>query len=210
VGIIEIDGYIKEWIEFLYGQYGAPKIYFKGIHMEIKYRTDLNKLLPANPITAEIGCAEGLFSEHILKNWNPLRHYMVDLWECIPTAKGDGSSPKEWHDKNYKEVKERVQPFEEKVHILRGLSWRMNQYIKDESLDLVYLDAGHYYEAVMKDLQAWYPTVRKGGIVAGHDYANKDYQVFEAVQEFIKGANIEVHLIAEDHWSNSGFWFYKP
>lgn len=177
--------------------------------MEIKYRTDLNKLLPDNPVTAEIGVAEGLFSEHILKNWKPLLHVMVDLWEHIPSATGDGNFPKDWHDNNYKEVLERVKPFGETVEIHRGLSWRMSQHVPNESLDLVYLDAGHYYDAVMKDLEAWYPRVKKGGIVAGHDYANKDYKVFEAVQDFIKEKNIEVHLIAEDHWSNSGFWFRK-
>ena len=176
--------------------------------MEIKYRTDLNKLLPDNAITAEIGVAEGLLSEHIMKHWNPKKHYLVDLWEQITTATGDGSFPKNWHDKNYRETLERMKPYEN-IEILRGLSWRMSQFVPDESLHLCYLDAGHYYDAVIKDLNAWYPKIKKGSILAGHDYANKDYQVFEAVQEFIKGKDIQVNLIPEDHWSMSGFWFVK-
>jgi len=39
--------------------------------IEINYRTDLNKLLPDDAVTVEVGVAEGNFSEHILNNWMP-------------------------------------------------------------------------------------------------------------------------------------------
>jgi hypothetical protein len=34
----------------------------------------------------------------------------------------------------------------------------------------VYLDAGHTFPEVWADLEAWWPKVRAGGLVAGHDY----------------------------------------
>jgi hypothetical protein len=43
--------------------------------MEIKYRKDLNKLLPQNPVTCEVGVAEGFFSRDILELWKPSHHY---------------------------------------------------------------------------------------------------------------------------------------
>lgn len=178
--------------------------------MSVKYRKDINAILPPSPVTCEVGVAEGLLSEHILQKWNPSKHIMVDLWGHIPNVTGDGNFAQTWHNKNYNEVIARTKPFENKIEILRGVSWNMAQLVPNESLDLCYLDAGHYYDAVLKDLVAWYPKVKKGAILAGHDYANKDYDVFEAVQEFIKGKGIEVILIPEDHWSMSGFYFYKP
>lgn len=39
----------------------------------------------------------------------------------------------------------------------------------DRSVDAVWLDAGHDTESVKKDLLAWMPKIKLGGILAGHD-----------------------------------------
>jgi hypothetical protein len=38
------------------------------------------------------------------------------------------------------------------------------------SLDFVWLDGNHTYDAVLADLKAWWPRVRPGGLLGGHDY----------------------------------------
>lgn len=45
-----------------------------------------------------------------------------------------------------------------------------SKYFEDNSLDFVFIDACHLYECVMMDVEAWLPKVKKGGIIAGHDY----------------------------------------
>jgi hypothetical protein len=45
-----------------------------------------------------------------------------------------------------------------------------SKLFNDESLDFVYIDANHTYEAVKEDLKCWYDKVRVGGVVMGHDY----------------------------------------
>ncbi len=50
----------------------------------------------------------------------------------------------------------------------------------DASLDWVYIDADHHYEAVRRDILAWLPKVKQGGIIAGHDYA--EYEGFGVVR----------------------------
>jgi hypothetical protein len=54
----------------------------------------------------------------------------------------------------------------------------------DASLDYVYIDADHYYEAVCRDIDAWIPKVKPGGIIAGHDFCEyPGYGVMRAVTE---------------------------
>lgn len=40
----------------------------------------------------------------------------------------------------------------------------------NNTLDVVYIDACHKYEAVKNDIVIWKPKVKKGGIIAGHDF----------------------------------------
>jgi hypothetical protein len=58
----------------------------------------------------------------------------------------------------------------------------------DDSVDLVFIDAEHTYESVRDDLQAWWPKVRSGGLLAGHDYGWPG--VARAVEEFFGSARL--------------------
>jgi hypothetical protein len=49
-------------------------------------------------------------------------------------------------------------------------SVRAARLFADDSLDMVFLDADHSHAAVRADLEAWWPKVRPGGLLAGHDY----------------------------------------
>lgn len=179
--------------------------------MEIKYRNELWKLLPGSAVIAELGIAEGFFSSDILRWENTGLLYMVDAWERIAYQSGDGSSPQEWHDKNYNAAMERVKFAGDRVKVLRGLTSAMSEKVEDESLDMVYLDACHTYECVMEDLAKWFPKVKKGGIVAGHDYKNKAYGVYPAVWNFTMGGRMyEVFDIPENKEEDAGFYFFKP
>jgi predicted O-methyltransferase YrrM len=42
--------------------------------------------------------------------------------------------------------------------------------IPDGSLDFVYVDARHDYCGCMQDLEMYWPKLRPGGLLAGHDY----------------------------------------
>lgn len=48
-------------------------------------------------------------------------------------------------------------------------SWVAASQFADASLDLVYIDGDQTYEGVCKDLAAWYPKVKKGGVICGDD-----------------------------------------
>jgi len=39
-----------------------------------------------------------------------------------------------------------------------------------EPFDMIFIDANHTYEDCLADIQRWWPLVKKGGVLAGHDY----------------------------------------
>jgi len=63
--------------------------------------------------------------------------------------------------------------------------------ILDSSLDGVYIDALHTSPHIDQDVKLWTPKVRPGGVVCGHDYANRRFpDVKRAVDSFYGEENI--------------------
>jgi hypothetical protein len=182
--------------------------------INIQRRIDLLKLLPKNPVVAEIGVAEGNFSRDLLEA-GVYKLYSIDYWTHIPSVTGDGNFPQQWHDENYEAAKKLLAPYGDRSIILRGLSKMMAERIQPQSLDMVYLDGAHYYDGVVADLYAYINKVKRGGIVAGHDYLSPDYGVKEAVDRFVKmmgdatGSEVKVHVIPEATTADAGFYFTK-
>lgn len=59
----------------------------------------------------------------------------------------------------------------------------------DHSIDFVFIDADHHYEAVKEDINNWIHKVKKGGIISGHDYAyGGECGVIPAVDELLPDA----------------------
>lgn len=42
--------------------------------------------------------------------------------------------------------------------------------IKDKSLDFVYVDGDHTFEGCLNDMELYWPKIKDGGCMAGHDY----------------------------------------
>jgi len=120
----------------------------------------------------EVGVCQGVFSRTILEAWKGYRLFLVDPWthQGILMDKSDVSNLE--HQENMEATKEHLKKFRDRFEILRIKSPEASLAFEDESLDFVYLDARHDYRSVMADLKAWYPKVKIGGILAGHDYKN--------------------------------------
>lgn len=54
---------------------------------------------------------------------------------------------------------------------------------QNESLDFVFIDANHTYEFVKRDILAYLPKMKKGAVIAGHDYNHHHPGVIQAVDE---------------------------
>ena len=70
-----------------------------------------------------------------------------------------------------------MKPHEEKVEFFIMRSTDAAKLIEDNHFDFVYLDARHDYCAVAEDIKHYWPKVRPGGILAGHDFIDAQYAV---------------------------------
>jgi predicted O-methyltransferase YrrM len=61
-------------------------------------------------------------------------------------------------------------PWFKQLRVYRMSSDVAAPMFKDGYFDMVYLDGDHTYGGVSRDVKAWLPKVRKGGVLAGHDY----------------------------------------
>lgn len=72
---------------------------------------------------------------------------------------------------------------------VKSISWEAADKFEDDSIDIVYIDAAHDYESVTKDISMWYPKIKNGGIISGHDAHSSE--VMKAVNEQINNVTIK-------------------
>lgn len=179
--------------------------------MEINSRVqivDLMKHFGLPLIAAEVGVAEGRLSIELL-NWGIERLYLIDIWESVPFIVGMGSQEQKIHDDNYNGMLERIKGNEEKVIVLKGFSYKMADFIPDNSLGMCYIDGDHTYQGARADIDSYWPKLVNGGIMAFHDAANPTYGIRDAMHDFTKGVGI--NMLQEDgNIANIGAWIQKP
>ena len=76
---------------------------------------------------------------------------------------------------------------------------------EDRSLDFVFIDGSHLYEAVKADIQAWLPKVKFGGFIGGHDYGNSN-EPLNGVQRVVDEIFGEDKEIYNSGW---GSWLHQ-
>ena len=156
-------------------------------------------------IGAEIGVLSGENAECILNLLNIKQLVLVDPWKeyvDIRTGVSDGDSS--YYQNFYEEVKNKFSN-NSKVRIVRDYSVNAAKMFDNEHFDFVYLDGDHAYEAVLKDLEAWYPKLKKFGVMCGDDYGHPSgLGVIEAVYEFAYK-----HKVIVNYEKDNQFYFVK-
>lgn len=135
-------------------------------------REDLPKFLNKLNLTTkgvELGSFKGEFAKTILSGWKG-KLFMVDVWRPMSDEEYDDISNHKNHIDAYSIAMDNIKGFETRGFMLRMDGSEASKLFADESLDFVYIDANHTYEAVKEDLNNWYRKVKSGGLIMGHDY----------------------------------------
>ncbi len=186
----------------------------------IGHRRELGLLLNAQGLTgrgAEIGVKEGKFSERLLHYWRGELLYSIDPWREFGEDYRDiANVAQARHDAYHAETQARLARFGARSSILRLTSEEAAREIPEGSLDFAYLDAQHHYEAVKHDIALWWPKVKAGGLLAGHDYYDirevaedgviSVFEVKRAVDEFARETGAILFATTKDKRAS---WFVR-
>jgi len=146
----------------------------------------------------EVGSFKGEYAREILKRWNG-NLCMIDVWDEIGSEYIDASNHKNFNNQVYIDCFNNIQEFGLRATMIRTNSEMGSNFFTDESVDFVYIDANHAYEFVKNDIEYWFPKVKKGGYIMGHDYIDLDWYNDPQFAENGKDKHI---------WSDSGRYYH--
>jgi len=132
------------------------------------------------------GATGGAIGQVVKENDGKL--FCCDPW-ANETCDADHSDILETFKKNISELE-----LEDNVVIIREPSKEAYKHFENESLDIVFLDGLHMYPYIYLDIKNFYPKVKKGGIIAGHDL-NVRYETLNDEQRKEVDDNINVNCV---------------
>lgn len=161
----------------------------------------------------EVGCKEGRTTGFVLAQCPELRAIAIDPW--CPQPAGDDASRETYEKWDFAEIERRfwenVGGNKDRCLMKRdegafaAACWSLDSYqeITKGLADVVFIDALHDYQSVKQDIEIWWPLVRPGGYLCGHDYNHKWTGVMRAVAEHF-------NLMGVCLGPDSMWWVQKP
>ena len=141
----------------------------------------------------EIGVQWGLYSK-ILCVANPnIELHSVDPW-LYSRRKGAKARAEQKFNKSIT----RLSLYN--ATVIRKKSMDALADFEDKSLDFVYIDGNHTFDYAVSDIIHWSHKVRKGGVIAAHDYYNfKNNGVMKAVEAYVHCHHIDPWYVTYEH-----------
>ncbi len=127
----------------------------------------VNQFYQPHFVMVEVGSFEGVST--LLFAGCVSKVYSVDCYDYkVPET---GRIPE--HDQLFREAENlfvsRTKDVSNIIKI-RKTSVEAAKDFEDGSLDAVYIDAEHDEASVREDIKAWYPKIKRGGVLSGHDF----------------------------------------
>ena len=142
----------------------------------------VKSIVSVDIVMLEIGSFSGVSTSIFASNFKNV--YAVDPWKSGYDDKDLASNPK-YYDMREVEVafdivvKESGNIFKKKMTSKEAVN-----HFDDKSLDFVYVDGCHQYDAVKEDIRMWLPKLKDGRMIGGHDFGSKHFpKVRDAVLE---------------------------
>jgi len=117
--------------------------------------------------------------------------YSLDAWEGYNKDDKNELFPNNEYDEMYNKVKSITDQMTN-VTIHRDYFENYQNHIKSDSIDMIFIDALHDRNSVLRDIEIAKRIVKKGGIISGHNYSLNWFGVIEAVNSSFDSDNIRI------------------
>jgi hypothetical protein len=167
----------------------AYREYFNPTRPMISY---VRTVFGRKPLTGvEIGVAFGENAKNILKTLNMKRLYLIDPYIPYEDA-GD------YYLKGFEIVKKELAVLPNVTFIHKTSDDAVNDVPCD--IDFCYIDGNHSYDYVKRDIENYYPKIKNGGVIGGHDFSTIWLGVCRAVIEFAAKRRLKLYGRRDDWW----------
>lgn len=177
-------------------------------------RDTILSILKENSIGVEVGCYLGEYAEILKRKCQKL--YLVDPYIYMDDYVDIVNANNYVRNDDYNFICQRFAPEIQSgsITIIKKKSLDAVQEFQDNTLDFVYLDANHRYNHVTNDLNSWWPKVKSGGLLCGHDYQDSFdggtiIEVKSAVTKFLD-THWPLQCWTSSEEKNRSFFIRKP
>lgn len=193
------------------------------VRTDVRSRMDFPKLIDelGLKVGVELGVNEGTYSDFLLANSNLEKLYSIDSWN-MDASQTMAAPYKLWTVRN-NEVEEAERKSRELLarHGARSVVIKANSFdavddFADGSVDFVFFDAGHRFSGFALDMIKWWPKIKTGGVLAGHDYWRRyRYEVMDVANAFLFEHRLLMRLTWDDKnrdgkgYAPPSFWAIK-
>ncbi len=144
-------------------------------------------------VVAEVGVAQGEFSQILLNELQPSQFFALDTFELhlIPMVWGIPTDVLLQGKSHLEFYRDRFSSLGDRIVIKQGLSDESLKTLPDKYFDLIYIDAGHDYDSVKLDADLSRQKLKAQGILIFNDYIMFDhirrvpYGVVQVVNEMV-------------------------
>lgn len=153
-----------------------------------------------NLVGAEIGVYKGDNAFFILTNLSIKKLFLIDPYLEYQEYKGNVG----WTKINQSDfnkflivAKRKLKAFKDKSIFIREKSEDAIGRLPN-NLDFVYIDGNHEYKFVKRDIELYYPKLKRGGVLGGDNFDPIFPGVARAVLEFSDKYNLKIHGARSD------------
>jgi len=149
---------------------------------------------------AEIGVFFGTNARRMFKNLDIETMFLIDPYEKYQEYANE-KKVSTFLPASFKPALKVLNRYADRVVPLQMTSEDAVDFVPND-LDMVYIDGNHAYDYVKKDIELYYPKVKPGGIIGGHDIDGNSHgvNVKRAVYEFADKNNLQVNVRKPDWW----------
>jgi len=164
-------------------------------------------------VGVEIGVFMGINALTICKFLDIKNLYLIDPYDTVTLKAAYPYCAEEALGNIFKIMNHALFKHQDKCKLFKGYSTNLGIVTQiPNDLDFVYIDGGHDYISVIKDLTHYFSKVKKGGIIGGHDWVEDipdDMEVRSAVMDFFESMGHMYRKTYEVHTGDRDWYHIK-